>query len=130
MIVVDASALLETLLRTPASPPIDRRISGARGALHAPHLIDLEIAQVLRRYVTNQDLGAEHGRAILANLVDFPIKRHPHERLIPRIWELRHNLTAYDAAYVALAETLDATLITRGQRLAAAPGHRARIEVV
>ena len=66
----------------------------------------------------------------LSDLADFPLHRYGHEFMLPRIWELRDNLTAYDAAYVALAEALDAPLLTRDARLAAAPGHRARIEVV
>jgi predicted nucleic acid-binding protein len=66
----------------------------------------------------------------LAAMADFPLIRYQHDLLLPRIWELRHNLTAYDAAYVALAEALGAPLLTRDRRIAAAPGHRARVELV
>lgn len=130
MIIVDASAALEVLLRTPAAAVIEERLFADPESLHAPHLIDLEVAQVLRRYEAAGQIASERGQAALADLADFPIRRYPHGFLLPRIWELRGNLTAYDAAYVALAEALDARLLTRDARLAAAPGHRAQIELV
>jgi predicted nucleic acid-binding protein len=130
MIVIDASALLEWLLHTPVATTIDKRIFGGEGALNAPHLIDLEIAQVLRRYARTGQLPTDHCRAVLSDLHDAPLIRYPHDALLPRIWELRDGLTAYDAAYVALAEALDAPLLTRDQRIAAAQGHNARIELV
>lgn len=130
MIVVDASALLEVLLRTPAAERVEERLLGDREHLHAPHMLDVEVAQVLRRYAGSGEIDSERGRAALADLVDFPIRRYPHGFLLPRAWEIRNNLTAYDAVYVALAEALDATLVTRDRRLAAAPGHQARVEVV
>jgi len=130
MIVVDASALLEALLRTPAAKAVDRRLFEARQTLHAPHLLDVEIAQVVRRYAAHGEIDGERGRMALADLADFPMRRYPHDFLLPRIWDLRNNLTAYDSVYVALAEALDAPLITRDQRLAAAAGHHARIELV
>ncbi|MBM3601649.1 MAG: type II toxin-antitoxin system VapC family toxin [Alphaproteobacteria bacterium] len=130
MIVVDASAVLESLLRTPAARVIERKLFDPRQTLHAPHLLDVEVAQVIRRYAANGDIDSERGRDALADLADFPVRRYPHDVLLGRIWELRHNLTAYDAVYIALAEALDAPLITRDQRLAAAAGHQARVEVV
>ncbi|HJU16850.1 MAG TPA: type II toxin-antitoxin system VapC family toxin [Stellaceae bacterium] len=130
MIVVDASALIEALLRTPAAEAVEQRLFDARRTLHAPHLLDVEIAQVVRRYAAAGDIDAERGRAALADLADFPLRRYPHDLLLPRIWELRHNLTAYDAAYVALAEALDAPLVTRDRHLAAASGHHARVDLV
>ena len=130
MIVVDASALLEALLRTPAAEAVEERLFAARQTLHAPHLLDVEIARVVRRYAAAGDLDAERGRMALADLADFPLYRYPHDFLLPRVWELRHILTACDAVYVALAETLDAPLLTRDRRLAAASGHHARIELV
>lgn len=130
MIVVDASALLEVLLRTSAATGVEERLFAPRQTLHAPHLLDVEAAQVIRRYAANGEIGGERGRLALADLADFPLRRYPHHFLLPRIWELRNNLTAYDAAYVALAEALDAPLLTRDRRLATAPGHRARIELV
>ena len=130
MSVVDASALLEVLLRTPAAEAVEDRLFAPRQTLHAPHLIDVEVAHVIRRYAANGDIDAERGRAALVDLADFPLRRYPHDLLLPRIWELRNNVTAYDAAYVALAEALDAPLLTRDRRLAGASGHRAPIELV
>jgi predicted nucleic acid-binding protein len=98
--------------------------------LHVPHLLDVEIAQVIRRYAASREIDAERGRAALADLADFPLQRYPHDFLLPRVWDLRNNLTAYDAMYIALAELLDAPLLTRDKRLATAPGHHARIELV
>jgi predicted nucleic acid-binding protein len=89
----------------------------------------VETAQVIRRYAANAEIDAGRGRAALADLADFPLRRYPHDFLLPRIWDLRNNLTAYDAAYVALAEALDAPLLTRDRRLAASAGHHARIEL-
>src|SRR6266700_1776647 len=130
MIVVDASALLEALLRTPTAKAVERRLFEPRQTLHAPHLLDIEVAQVIRRYAANGEIDSERGRAALADLADFPLQRYPHDFLLPRIWDLRNNLTAYDAVYVALAEALDVPLLTRDQRLAAAAGHRAQVELV
>ena len=130
MIVVDASTLIEALLQTTAAAAVVRRLLDPLETLHAPHLLDVEIAHVLRRYVASGDITGERGRVALTDLTDFPLQRYPHEFLLGRVWELRGNLTAYDAVYVALAEALDAPLITRDRRLAASPGHRARIELV
>ena len=130
MIVVDASALLEVLLRTPAGLSVERRLFGSGQTLHAPHLLDLEVAQVIRRYAATGNLDQERGRAALADMMDLPLRRYPHDFLLPRIWQLRDNLTAYDASYVALAELLDAPLVTRDARLAASPGHSAHVELV
>ncbi len=130
MIVVDASALLEALLRTPAARLVEDRLFAPRQTLHAPHLLDVEVAQVIRRYAANDEIDSERGRLALADLADLPLRRYPHDFLLPRIWDLRKNLTAYDAAYVALAEVLDAPLLTRDRRLATAAGHRAQIELV
>jgi predicted nucleic acid-binding protein len=130
VIVVDASALIEVLLRTPAAIAVDRWLFDPRRTLHAPHLLDIEVAQVVRRYAARGEIDGERGRAALADLADFPLHRYPHEFLLSRVWDLRNNLTAYDAVYVALAEALDAPLLTRDQRLAAAAGHHARVELV
>jgi len=130
MIVVDASALLEALLRTPAARAVEERLFEPQQTLHAPHLLDIEVAQVIRRYAAKGEIDSERGRAALSDLADFPFRRYPHDFLLPRVWDLRNNLTAYDAVYVALAEALDAPLLTRDQRLAAAAGHHARVELV
>jgi predicted nucleic acid-binding protein len=130
VIVVDASALLEALLRTPAAAAVEERLFDVRHTLHVPHLIDIEVAQVLRRYAATGQIEPGRCRDALDDLSDFPLHRYPHDVLLPRVWELRHNLTAYDAVYVALAEALDARLVTRDRRLAAASGHRARVDLV
>lgn len=129
MIVLDASVALEVLLRTPAATRLLDRLFGEARPIHAPHLLDLEVAQVLRRYAARGQLTIRRGLAALELLAAFPLTRHPHAPLLPRIWALRHRLTAYDAAYVALAEVLGATLLTRDERLARAGGHRARVEL-
>ena len=130
MIVLDSSAIIEVLLQTKSAPRIEKRIFTTGETLHAPHLIDLEIAQVLRRYCTHGELDSERGREALSDLTDFPITRYRHDIFLPRIWELRQNMTAYDAAYIALAEALPAPLITLDERLVSAPGHSAITELV
>ena len=130
MIVLDASAAIEWLLQSPAGVKIDQRIFGPSESLHAPHLLDLEVAQVLRRYVREKTITAERGQEALDDFGDLPLSRYPHNLLIPRIWELRATLTAYDGAYVALAELLDATLLCCDAKIASAPGHYAKVEVV
>jgi predicted nucleic acid-binding protein len=128
--VIDASALLEALLQTPAAAAVEARLLDETLPLHAPHLIDVEIAQVLRRYAAIGQINPARCRDALDDLREFPLRRYPHDVLLERVWELRHNFTAYDAAYVALAEALDATLLTRDRRLAMAASHRARIDLV
>jgi predicted nucleic acid-binding protein len=130
VIVVDASALLEILLRTPAAPAVERRLFDTGESLHAPHLIDLEVAQVLRRYAASKQISAARGVEALEDLAALSLRRYPHEWLLSRVWQLRENLTAYDAVYVALAESLDASLVTRDRRLAGAAGHRALVEIL
>lgn len=130
MIVADASAIVEILLGSPAAGTIKARLSAPGETLHAPHLLDIEVTQVLRRQVNRGEIDGEYGRRALAIFAVMPFRRYPQSRLLPRIWELRDNLTAYDAAYVALAEALDAPLLTRDGRLAGAAGHSARIELV
>ena len=130
MIVVDASAMLEVLLRTPDAHAVEERLFDPHETLHAPHLLDVEIAQVIRRYAANGEIDSERGGAALDDLAVFPLHRYPHDVLLPRVWELRNHLTAYDAVYVALAEALEAPLLTRDRRLAGAAGHHATVELV
>jgi predicted nucleic acid-binding protein len=121
MIVIDASALLEVLLRTPSAQAVETRLfEEPRQTLHAPHLLDVEVAQVLRRYAAMGEIDDQRGAEALADLADFPIRRYSHDFLLTRVWTLRNNFTAYDAVYVALAEALNARLLTRDQRLVAA----------
>lgn len=130
MIVLDASVVVEVLLRTREGESIAERVLDGRRTLHAPHLLDVECAQVLRRYVARGELSDERGREALDLLALFPLTRYVHEPLLGRMWELRDHLTAYDAAYVALAEGLEAPLLTRDARLAGAPGLRATVELL
>lgn len=130
MIVLDASAAIEWLLQSPAGITIEKRLFYSSESLHAPHLLDVEVAQVLRRYVREKIINAQRGQEALADLADLPLSRYPHDFLIPRVWELRTTLTAYDAVYVALAELLDAPLLTCDRKIASASGHSANIEVV
>ena len=130
MIVIDASAALELLLQTPAAQNIKARISKPGVTLHAPHLIDVELAQALRRLAANKHVDAQRCQIALTDWLAFPVHRYAHDVLIPRAWDLRANMTAYDAVYVALAEALSAPLITHDNRLSNAPGHKATIELV
>ena len=130
MIVVDASTVIESLLRSPTAIKIDARLFNAGETLHAPHLLDIEVMHVLRRHDMARDIDPKRAQEALDDYGDLPIRRYPHRDLLPRVWELRANLTAYDAVYVALAEVLDAPLVTRDRRLANATGHHARIELV
>ena len=129
MIVLDASAAVEWLLQTRVGLQIERRIYSRGESLHAPHLLDVEVAHVLRRYVSVGTISAPRGDEALHDLVALRITRYPHDVLLTRIWQHRHNLSAYDACYVSLAEDLGAPLLTRDARLSTAPGHRATIEL-
>lgn len=129
MIVLDASAAIEWLLQSPAGTRVDKRIFSSE-SLHAPHLLDVEVAQVLRRYVREKMITAQRGQEALEDLGDLSLNRYPHDFLIPRVWELRATLTAYDAVYVALAELLGAPLLTCDGKIASASGHSANVEVV
>jgi predicted nucleic acid-binding protein len=129
MIVLDASAAIDWLLQTPAGKRIENRIYSRIETLHAPHLLDLEVAQVLRRLVQQGVLPAHRADEALRDLLDLRINRYAHFVLLPRIWQLRHNMSAYDAAYIVLAANLGAALLTRDGRLASASGHTAIIEL-
>jgi predicted nucleic acid-binding protein len=130
MIVADASVVLEVLLRTKRGLKIESRFFSPRETLHAPHLIDLEVCQVLRRYLHNKDLTSERAAAAIEDFQSMRIFRYPHHMFLDRIWELRNNMTAYDAAYVAIAETIGAPLLTTDRRLASTSNHSAQIEFI
>ena len=130
MIVLDASAALELLLQGPAARAVAERIAPEEETLHAPHLIDLEVAQVLRRYRRSGGIDETRASAALRAFTELDLQRYPHDVLLARIWQLRDVATAYDAAYLALAEALAAPLLTLDARLARARGHRARVTVL
>jgi predicted nucleic acid-binding protein len=130
VIVVDASALIELLLRTPVGERVEARLFDRPSTLHAPELLDVEVLQVLRRYEARGEISAHRSATTLRLLDELPVRRHSHAPLVARIWTLRTNLTAYDASYVALAEALGAILVTCDGRMARAPGVRATVEVV
>jgi predicted nucleic acid-binding protein len=127
VIVVDASAALELLLNTPAGRRVADRVFAPGESLHAPHLLDLEVVKVLRRYARAGALDTDRAREVVDDLADLPVTRYPHDVLLPRIWELRHNVTAYDAAYLVLAEVIGAPLLTRDGALVRTRGHHARV---
>ncbi len=129
MIVIDASALLEMLLQTPRADQLMERALKAAERMHAPQLLDIEVTQVLRRLVQRREIAAVRAEQALDDLNDLVIERHEHQTLVSRIWQLRDSLTAYDGAYVALAEALSAPLLTCDAKLAGAHGHRATIEL-
>jgi predicted nucleic acid-binding protein len=130
VIVVDGSALLEFLLQTPLGTRVGARLFRNHDEFHSPHLVDVEVAQGLRRLVRTGEVSRDRAADAIADLTDFDLHRHSHVDLLTRAWKLRENITAYDAVYVALAEALEAPIVTCDAPLAKAPGHRARIDVI
>lgn len=130
MIVLDASALVELLLGSELGRAVADRIAEPSLGLHVPHLADVEVTQALRRYVREGTLPAGEAESALEDLRSLDLERHGHEALLDRVWALRQNLTAYDAVYVALAESLDATLLTCDGRLARAPALAGRVDLI
>jgi predicted nucleic acid-binding protein len=129
VLVVDASILAVALADDGRDGDKARaRLRGERMA--APELIDLEVASVLRGRLAGGHLDTRRAELALADLVDIPVQRAPHRSLLARCWELRGDLTVYDAVYVALAEALDSDLLTADVRLAKAAGPRCRIEIL
>ena len=130
MIVVDASAMTEFLLQTPLGVRVGARLFGGADEFHAPHLIDVEVVQALRRLVRMGEVRPGRAREAVEDLTDLDIRRHSHVDLLNRAWALRGNLTAYDAVYIALAEAIGAPLVTCDGPLGAAPRHAVRVEVI
>lgn len=133
MIVVDASAVMALLLALPAAEHIERQIAAHDYALHAPHLLDVEILSALRRAVAGGEASAGRAGEALEDLLVLPLERYPHDVLARRTWALRDNFSAYDATYVALAETLTgegAPLLTVDGRLARAAREHTAVNVL
>jgi predicted nucleic acid-binding protein len=130
MIVVDASALLELLLQTPLGARVEARLCRDDDEFHSPDLADVEVTQGLRRLVRAGEVSSRRAAEAIADLVDLDVHRHPHVDLLGRAWALRENLTAYDAVYIALAEALDAPIVTCDAPLAKTAGHRAQMELI
>jgi len=130
MLVLDASAALEILLHTAKGERAFDIIVASGETLHAPHLIDVEMAQIVRRLVGHKELTPGEARQTLDDLYEMQMERYPHTVLLHRIWALRNSLSAYDAAYVALAETLSAALLTCDAKLSRAHGHNANVRLL
>jgi predicted nucleic acid-binding protein len=130
LIVVDASAMLEILLQTDRAERLMARALDPLERLHAPHLLDVEVTHVLRRLVMQKSISPGRGDLALEDLAKLVIERHEHQSLVSRIWQLRDSLTAYDGAYVALAEALQSPLLTCDAKIARSHGHFAHIELI
>jgi predicted nucleic acid-binding protein len=130
VIVVDASALLEFLLQTSIGVRVEDRLFRDADELHAPHLVNVEVVQGLRRLVRMGEVSSGRADEAIVDLVDLDLHRHPHVDLLSRAWKLRDDISAYDAMYVALAEAIEATIVTCDRPLAKAPGRGTRIEVI
>jgi predicted nucleic acid-binding protein len=128
LIVVDAAAVVDFLIDEGSAGKWVRSRMEADVSVHTPHLLDLEVAAAMRNMVVRGALPADRGKVALLDLADLPLTRYPATRLLGRIWQLRDNLTAYDAAYVALAEALGTPLVTTDRRLARSTGHSALVE--
>ncbi|MDQ3387024.1 MAG: type II toxin-antitoxin system VapC family toxin [Actinomycetota bacterium] len=127
MIVLDASAAVAVLLNIgPAG--IRERLEDEDDGPHVPHIFEIEVLNALRHHA-RRGLSTERNAKLLEDLMTMNLTRYPHSALLPRIWELRENVTAYAAAYITLAETLNAPLITTDAKLARASGIRAEIEL-
>ena len=133
MLVVDASAVTELLLRRSAAEPAAAALLAHDFDLHAPHLVDIEVLSALRRVVAAGDASPSRGADAVADFLDLPLRRYPHEALVPRIWELRENFSAYDSAYLALAEVIaddGVPLLTADTRFARAASEHTGVEVI
>jgi predicted nucleic acid-binding protein len=130
VIVLDASAVVELVLHTVGGAKVAGRIASEDETLHAPHLLDVEVVQALRRYVRAGEVEPNRGRSAIDFLTALDVTRYSHQPFLPRIWELRENITAYDATYITLAEALDCPLVTMDRKLGIAPGVNVAVEVL
>ena len=129
MIVLDASVVIEMLLRTSLGKRLDEDLAGRHVVWSAPHLLDTEVLQVLRRLVIVKELTSDHAAMAVEDLQALDIVRHPHDESTARVWQLRHKLSAYDATYLALAESMAATLVTCDSSFDKIPERRAVVEL-
>jgi predicted nucleic acid-binding protein len=129
LIVTDASVLVDFLLNSAAHPAIPTLIE-SQEALAAPAVVDIEVAQVLRRLLFARTISPTLADEALGDFLALRIDRYAATEMLPRIWGLKNNISAYDAAYVVLAEMLDVPLYTRDAKLAAATGHDAKIILI
>lgn len=131
MIVVDSSAMVNLLLNaSPHAEAIAARLRDNAGAIAVPHLLDVEVGQVLRRVVLRAEMSEDGVRRALDRLLSFPLRRFGHELLLARALEMRDNVTVYDGVFLALAEALKAPLLTSDARLSRSSGHRAEVVLV
>ena len=130
MLVVDAPALVHLVVPSGHAAYLQRAIDDPEETLHAPHLIDVEVTHALRGLAQRGAITERAAALALGTALGVDLQRYAHTDLLPRVWELRHNTTVYDAIYLALAEVLRAPLVTRDAGLRDVPGCRARIEVV
>lgn len=130
MIVIDASALVDALINPSSFPNVESALADPSNPILAPHLIDLEVVQALRRLVSKGEVAPFVASRILAQLANLPIARISHTYFLDRVWALQANMTAYDAVYIAIAEAFHASLLTRDRKMAGVPGHTARIKVI
>jgi predicted nucleic acid-binding protein len=133
MLVIDASATADLLLARPVAKKVARHIADHDADLHVPHLLDIEVVSAIRRVVASGDASPARGQDAITDLLDLPLVRYPHEILVPRIWELRQNFSSYDAAYLALAESLTESgvpLLTTDKRFARATRVHSGVELL
>ncbi|KAA0273351.1 MAG: PIN domain-containing protein [Acidobacteria bacterium] len=128
MLVVDASAVVDVVAEMPPGEDVRERLDND-GELAAPHLIDLEVLQALRRFARSGDLSPDRAQIAIEDFEDLSLTRYPHVALLDRIWALRDRLSAYDAAYVALAEAIGVPLVTCDAKLASAAAGIAAVEL-
>jgi predicted nucleic acid-binding protein len=128
VIVVDSSAAVAALVAQPPNDELVDRLAGD-GDIHVPHLIDVEVIHALRRLVGRGALSEDRAADARSDFAALALVRYPHHPLADRMWDLRHAISAYDAAFVALAEALDVPLITCDGHLSRARGHHARVEL-
>jgi predicted nucleic acid-binding protein len=129
LIVLDASAAIEMLLAKPRAALVEQRVFGSGETLHAPQLLEVEVVQVIRRHLLAKLMDRPRAQQAFDDFVALKYKSYEHEVLLKRIWSLRDNFSAYDAAYIALAEAIGATLVTCDGKLNTR-GHSARVEVI